>query len=133
MSDAVAPTAGSLPKAIRAGPPLITSNAVLDWNGARGPGSPLARSRGRKLGTRGRKASQQQLVNAGKASAARADEFARDVRLLIGGALKATHGNYTQAAAQLNEDGYRSAEGKLWGRRSVAAVVRRLQRLKLWP
>jgi hypothetical protein len=101
---------------------------VLHWNGARGPGSPLARSRGRKLGTRGRKASQQQLVNAGKASAARADEFARDVRLLIGGALKATHGNYTQAAAQLNEDGYRSAEGKLWGRRSVAAVVRRLQR-----
>jgi DNA invertase Pin-like site-specific DNA recombinase len=96
-------------------------------------GLAAARAKGRKLGTRARKASQEQLVNAGKASAARADEFARDVRLLIGGALQATHNNYTQAAAQLNADGHRSAEGKPWDRRSVAAVVRRLQRLKLWP
>ena len=93
-------------------------------------GLAAARLRRRKLATRGRKAGLQQLVNAGKASAARADEFARDVRLLIAGALKATHDNYTQAAAQLNEDGHRSAEGKLWNRRSVAAVVRRLRRLR---
>jgi hypothetical protein len=44
-------------------------------------------------------ASHEQIVDARKASAARAEEFARDVRLLIGGALNATHGNYTQAAA----------------------------------
>ena len=93
-------------------------------------GLAAARAKGRKLGTRRRKATREQLENAGKASSARADQFAKDVRLLIGGALKATQDNYTQAAAQLNEDGHRSAEGRLWDRRSVAAVVRRLQRLK---
>jgi chloramphenicol 3-O-phosphotransferase len=41
--------------------------------------------------------------------------------------------NYTKAAALLNQGKQRTAEDKLWDRRSVAAVVRRLQALKLWP
>jgi DNA invertase Pin-like site-specific DNA recombinase len=90
-------------------------------------GLAAARDRGAKLGTRGRKASRQQLENAGKASAARADDFATSVRLQVEGALAKAKGNLTHAAVLLNESGHRSAAGKLWERRSVAAVARRLK------
>jgi DNA invertase Pin-like site-specific DNA recombinase len=96
-------------------------------------GLQAAKARGRVLGAAGRKASPEQLVRAGAASAARADQFARDSRLLVSGAMRATNNNLTQAAACLNDDGHRSAEGKLWDRRSVAATVRRLRLLNLWP
>src|SRR6516165_1998687 len=66
-------------------------------------GLAAARERGAKLGTRAREASRQQLENAGKASAARADAFAKSVRLQIEGALTKTKGNLTHAAVLLNE------------------------------
>lgn len=90
-------------------------------------GLAAARERGAKLGTGGRKASREQLENAGKASAARADDFATSVRLQVEGALAKAQGNLTRAAVLLNEGGHRSAARKLWERRSVAAVVRRLK------
>jgi DNA invertase Pin-like site-specific DNA recombinase len=90
-------------------------------------GLAAARERGAKLGTRGRKASRQQLENAGKASAARANDFATSVRLQLEGALTKANGNLTRAAALLNQSGHRSAAGRLWERRSVAAVTRRLK------
>jgi DNA invertase Pin-like site-specific DNA recombinase len=96
-------------------------------------GLQAAKAKGRVLGAAARKASPEQLVRAGAASAARADQFARDSRLLVSGAMRATNNNLTIAARALNDDGHRSAEGKLWNRRSVAATVRRLQHLKLWP
>ena len=92
-------------------------------------GLAAARDRGAKLGTRGRKASRQQLARAGKASATRADDFATAVRLQVEGALVKAKGNLTHAALLLNESGRRSAAGKLWERRSVAAVARRLKLL----
>jgi hypothetical protein len=64
------------------------------------------------------------LENAGKASAARADDFATSVRLQLEGALAKAKDNLTRAAVLLNESGHRSAAGKLWQRRSVAAVAR---------
>lgn len=96
-------------------------------------GLEAARKKGRKLGTAGRTASQQQLRAAGAASSGRADEFARAHRLLIAGAMNATGNNLTKAASILNADGHTSAEGKAWDRRSVAAVIRRLNALNLWP
>jgi DNA invertase Pin-like site-specific DNA recombinase len=96
-------------------------------------GLAAARARNTKLGTAARKATAEQLIRAGASSTARADQFARDNRLVISGAMQATGNNLTAAAAALNDEGKRSAEGRLWDRRSVAAVVRRLQSLKLWP
>jgi len=90
-------------------------------------GLSAARAKGRKLGTRGRKATRMQLENAGKASAARAKDFATSVRLQVEGALAKARGNLTRAAALLNESGHRSAANKAWERRSVAAVARRLK------
>lgn len=96
-------------------------------------GLAAAKARGQVLGARARQPSVEQLQAAGAKSASRADQFARDHRLIISGAMSATGGNMTAAAKQLNESGSVSAEGKLWERRSVAAVVKRLQALSLWP
>lgn len=73
-----------------------------------------------------------QLKAAGAASTPRADEFAQSVRPHIRAAMADGQTNYTRAAAILNDGKQLSAEGKPWDRRGVAAVVRRLQRLKLW-
>jgi DNA invertase Pin-like site-specific DNA recombinase len=89
-------------------------------------GLAAARAKGRKLGTRGRRASRQQLANAGRASTARADEFAESVRPHVRIALTDAGGNLTRAAALLNAGKQLSAAGKAWDRRSVAAVARRL-------
>lgn len=96
-------------------------------------GLQAARSRGKALGAAARPASRAQLVAAGAASRARADEFARSERPHIRTAMADAGHNLTRAAALLNEAGRESAEGRPWDRRSVAAVVRRLQRLALWP
>src|SRR6185369_9512738 len=80
-------------------------------------GLQAAKARKVKLGMAARKATTEQLIRAGAASAARADQFARDNRLVISGAMRATGNNLTAAAKQLNNDGHRSAEGKLWERR----------------
>lgn len=96
-------------------------------------GLAAARAKGKALGTAARTASDEQLRRAGEASAARADQFARQNRLAISGAMKASNHNMTAAAAALNAEGKHSAEGKPWDRRSVAAVVRRLKSLKSWP
>ena len=96
-------------------------------------GLQAAKAKGKALGTARRAPSQDQLIRAGAASTARADLFAKDVRLVISGAMKASGNNLTAAAHQLNDGGHTSAEGKAWDRRSVAAVMRRLTALKLWP
>jgi DNA invertase Pin-like site-specific DNA recombinase len=96
-------------------------------------GLKAAKKRGRVLGAAARKPSQAQLVKAGDKSTERADRFAREHRLIVSGAMTATGDNMTAAANQLNASGSVSATGKPWERRSVAAVVRRLQALKLWP
>ncbi len=97
-------------------------------------GLAAAKARGQALGATRRKPSAEQLRAAGATSAARADQFARDNRFVIAGAVNATGGNMTAAAKQLNEGGkLLSAEGKPWDRRSVAAVIRRLKALELWP
>jgi DNA invertase Pin-like site-specific DNA recombinase len=89
-------------------------------------GLAIARAKGKKLGLAARSPTSQQLERAGAASAARADEFAQAARLQVSGALAATDWNMTRAAQALNAAGHRSAAGKLWDRRSVAAVARRL-------
>jgi DNA invertase Pin-like site-specific DNA recombinase len=96
-------------------------------------GLQAAKAKGKALGTANRKASPEQLIRAGAASQARADQFARDNRLSVSGAMRETADNLTQAAALLNAGGLQSAEGKPWDRRSVAAVVRRLRGMNLWP
>src|SRR5215831_6695205 len=75
-----------------------------------------AKAKGKKLGLAARSPSQVQLARAGAASAARADQTAKDNRLVLSGAMRATNNNMTQAAKQLNDDGHRSAEGGLWDR-----------------
>jgi hypothetical protein len=47
----------------------------------------------------------------------------------VEGALTKAQGNLTRAAKLLNESGHRSAAGKAWDRRSVAAATRRLKLL----
>jgi DNA invertase Pin-like site-specific DNA recombinase len=89
-------------------------------------GLAAAKQRGKKLGLAARNPSSLQLERAGAASAARADDFAQAARLQVSGALSATGWNLTKAAQALNDAGHRSAAGKLWDRRSVAAVARRL-------
>jgi hypothetical protein len=58
-------------------------------------------------------------------------DFAKLVRPYLRSAMADAAGNYTQATVILNEGNPASSEGKPWDRRSVAAVVRRLQALKL--
>jgi DNA invertase Pin-like site-specific DNA recombinase len=96
-------------------------------------GLQAARKKGTKLGTARRAASPEQLENAGIASAARADEFAKTMRPHVRTAMADAGNSYTQAAALLNAAKQTTAEGKAWDRRSVAAVVRRLTALQLWP
>jgi DNA invertase Pin-like site-specific DNA recombinase len=90
-------------------------------------------NRGKKLGTAGRAATPEQLIRAGAASVARADEFARTMRPHVRTAMVDAGNSYTKAAELLNAAKQTTAEGKAWDRRSVAAVVRRLAALKLWP
>jgi DNA invertase Pin-like site-specific DNA recombinase len=89
-------------------------------------GLAAAKAKGRKLGMAGRTAPRWQLKRAGAASVRRADEFAAGAKLQVAGALSATDWNLTAAAAALNAAGHRSAAGRLWDRRSVAAVAKRL-------
>jgi DNA invertase Pin-like site-specific DNA recombinase len=96
-------------------------------------GLQAAKAQGKALGAAARKASQEQLEKAGASSAARADEFAKSVRPHIRAAMSDAQNSFTRAAAILNEGKQQSAEGKSWDRRSVAAVLRRLKQLKLWP
>jgi len=96
-------------------------------------GLQAAKRKGKALGTAGRAASTEQLIRAGAASAARADEFAKTVRPHVRMAMADALNNFTQAAVLLNEAKQTTAEGKAWDRRSVAAVVRRLKAMKLWP
>jgi DNA invertase Pin-like site-specific DNA recombinase len=96
-------------------------------------GLQAAKRKGKALGTAGRAASPDQLIRAGAASAARADEFARTMRPHIRTAMADTGNSYTKAAELLNAAKQATAEGKAWDRRSVAAVVRRLTVLQLWP
>jgi DNA invertase Pin-like site-specific DNA recombinase len=96
-------------------------------------GLQAAKRKGKALGTAARAASPEQLVRAGIASAARADEFANTVRPHVRMAMVDARGSYTTTAMLLNAAKQSTAEGKAWDRRSVAAVVRRLTALKLWP
>jgi DNA invertase Pin-like site-specific DNA recombinase len=96
-------------------------------------GLQAARKRGTKLGTAARVASPDQLVRAGASSVARADEFAKTMRPHIRTAMVDARGSFTTAALLLNASKQLTTEGKAWDRRSVAAVVRRLALLKLWP
>lgn len=96
-------------------------------------GLQAARKKGKALGTAARAASSEQLIRAGAASAARADEFARTMRPHVRMAMADAGNSYTQAAELLNAAKQTTAEGKAWDRRSVAAVVRRLTALQLWP
>jgi hypothetical protein len=66
-------------------------------------------------------------MNAGKASAARADEFAESVRPHVRVALTDAACNLTRAAAILNAGKQLTVTGQAWDRRSVAAVARRLR------
>lgn len=94
-------------------------------------GLKAARAKGTLLGMANpaRRSNPVQLERAGAASSARADDFAASVHLQVEGALSKAQGNLTHAAALLNESGHRSAAGKEWDRRSVAAVARRLKLL----
>jgi DNA invertase Pin-like site-specific DNA recombinase len=96
-------------------------------------GLAAAKARGVKLGSRGRVISAQQYAAAGEAQTARADEFAKSVRPHLVTALADAEGNYTRAAVLLNQGKQLSAGEKSWERRSVAAAVRRLKGLGLWP
>jgi DNA invertase Pin-like site-specific DNA recombinase len=96
-------------------------------------GLAAAKAQGKALGAAARKPSSEQLQAAGAKSAARADEFAKSVRPHLRAAMADGQNNYTRAAEILNAGKQLSAEGKDWDRRSVAATVRRLQALKLWP
>jgi DNA invertase Pin-like site-specific DNA recombinase len=96
-------------------------------------GLQAAKRKGKALGTAARAASTEQLEKAGIASAARADEFAKTMRPHVRTAMADAGNSYTQAAALLNAAKQTTAEGKAWDRRSVAAVVRRLTALQLWP
>lgn len=96
-------------------------------------GLAAAKAQGKALGAAARKASPEQLQAAGAASASRADAFAKGVRPHLRSAMADAQNSYTRAAAILNAGKQLSAEGKPWDRRSVAATVRRLQVLQLWP
>jgi len=92
-----------------------------------------AKARGVKLGSHGRVISAQQRVNAGLAASVQADEFAKSVRPHLVMAMADAEGNYTRAAQILNQGLQKSAGEKAWERRSVAAAVKRLQKMGMWP
>jgi DNA invertase Pin-like site-specific DNA recombinase len=96
-------------------------------------GLAAAKARGQKLGASLRLPSAQQRVNAGKVASAQADEFALTVRPHLVMAMSEAENNYTRAAVILNRGRQKSAGDAAWERRSVSAVVKRLQRLGLWP
>jgi DNA invertase Pin-like site-specific DNA recombinase len=96
-------------------------------------GLQAAKRKGKALGTAARAASPEQLIRAGAASTARADEFAKKMRPHVRMAMADAGNSYTQAAELLNAAKQTTAEGKAWDRRSVAAVVGRLTTLKIWP
>jgi DNA invertase Pin-like site-specific DNA recombinase len=96
-------------------------------------GLQAAKAAGTKLGAHDHAPSLEQLQKAGATSATRADEFAKSVRPHIRAAMADAMNNFTRAAAILNDGKQQSAGGKPWDRRAVAAVVLRLQQLKLWP
>lgn len=96
-------------------------------------GLAAAKARGTLLGSAARKPSAQQRQNAGLAAISRADEFAKSMRPHLAMAMSDTGGKYVRAAALLNDWKQVSAEGKAWERRSVAAAVRRLQKMGVWP
>jgi DNA invertase Pin-like site-specific DNA recombinase len=96
-------------------------------------GLTAAKARGTLLGSAARKPSTQQLAAAGAALSARADEFAKSVRPHLVTAMADAGNNYTRAAVLLNQGKQLSAGEKAWERRSVAAAVRRLVKLGLWP
>lgn len=95
-------------------------------------GLAAAKARGVKLGSLGRVISTQQYENAAAGQVARADEFAQRMRPQLVMAMKDA-GTYHGAAVLLNQWRTTSANERSWERRSVAAAVRRLQRLGLWP
>lgn len=97
-------------------------------------GLAAAKARGKLLGTAARGGpSVQQTKAAGESSSARADEFAKSVRPHLLTAMTDAGNNYTKAAALLNQGKQLSAGEKPWERRSVAAAVKRLKRLGMWP
>jgi DNA invertase Pin-like site-specific DNA recombinase len=96
-------------------------------------GLSAAKSRGVKLGTSRCPPSAQQLAAAGAAQSSRADEFAKSVRPHLVTAMADANHNYTRAAVLLNQGKQLSAGEKAWERRSVAAAVRRLQKMGMWP
>jgi DNA invertase Pin-like site-specific DNA recombinase len=96
-------------------------------------GLQAAKRKGKALGTAARAASPEQLEKAGISSAARADEFAKTMRPHVRTAMADAGNSYTKAAQLLNAAKQTTAVGKAWDRRSVAAVVRRLTALQLWP
>ena len=96
-------------------------------------GLAATKAKGTALGTAARKPSATQLERAGAARAARADEFAKSVRPHLVMAMAEAGNNYTRAAVLLNEGKQLSASDKPWERRSVAAAVRRLQKMGMWP
>jgi DNA invertase Pin-like site-specific DNA recombinase len=96
-------------------------------------GLAAARARGVKLGTSRAPATAQQLAAAGAAQTAIADEFAKSVRPHVLVAMNEAGNNYTRAAVILNAGTQLSADGKAWERRSVAAAVKRLQKMGMWP
>lgn len=96
-------------------------------------GLAAAKARGTLLGGAARKPSAQQKQNAGKVATARADEFARSMRPHLAMAMSDAGGQYVRAAVLLNQGKQLSAGEKPWERRSVAAAVRRLQKMGMWP
>lgn len=96
-------------------------------------GLAAAKARGTLLGGAARKPSASQLAAAGAALSARADEFAKSVRPHLVVAMADVGNNYTRAAEILNEGKQLSAGDKPWERRSVAAAVKRLKRMGMWP
>lgn len=96
-------------------------------------GLQAAKAKGTLLGCAARPPSAEQLAAAGAAVSARADEFAKSVRPHLVVAMADAQGNYTRAAVLLNEGKQLSAGEKPWERRSVAAAVKRLRGLGMWP
>jgi DNA invertase Pin-like site-specific DNA recombinase len=95
-------------------------------------GLAAAKARGVKLGSHGRVISAEQYQRAAAAQVARADEFSRRMRPQLVMAMK-DGVTFARAAELMNEWGTTSANERPWERRSVAAAVRRLQRMGMWP
>lgn len=96
-------------------------------------GLAAAKARGTLLGGAARRPSARQRENVGKAAVARADEFAKSMRPHLAMAMKDGGSNYERAADLMNDWKQLSAGGKAWERRSVAAAVKRLKKMGMWP